>query len=96
MFQGHYFGELALLYDEPRNASVRATDEASLVSSRFLFFFYILEGPCFTKLPSTPERISSIDTLMALDLQNAEYKMNFFVGDLLAICVLAPIVNVVH
>jgi hypothetical protein len=24
MFEGHYFGELALIFDEPRNASVRA------------------------------------------------------------------------
>lgn len=29
MFEGHYFGELALIYGEPRNASVRATEEAS-------------------------------------------------------------------
>lgn len=29
MFEGHYFGELALIYGEPRNASVRATVEAS-------------------------------------------------------------------
>lgn len=28
MFEGHYFGELALIYGEPRNASVRATEEA--------------------------------------------------------------------
>lgn len=27
MFEGHYFGELALIYGEPRNASVRATEE---------------------------------------------------------------------
>ncbi|CAM9645159.1 unnamed protein product, partial [Ectocarpus sp. 13 AM-2016] len=27
MFEGHYFGELALIYGEPRNASVRATTE---------------------------------------------------------------------
>lgn len=33
MFEGHYFGELALIYGEPRNASVRATDEASPVFS---------------------------------------------------------------
>lgn len=30
MFEGHYFGELALIYGEPRSASVRATGEVSL------------------------------------------------------------------
>lgn len=30
MFEGHYFGEVALIYGEPRNASVRATGEASI------------------------------------------------------------------
>lgn len=33
MFDGHYFGELALIYGEPRNASVRATEEARIVLS---------------------------------------------------------------
>ncbi|CAM9700356.1 unnamed protein product, partial [Hapterophycus canaliculatus] len=33
MFEGHYFGELALIYGEPRNASVRATEEARIVES---------------------------------------------------------------
>eukprot|EP00903_Cladosiphon_okamuranus_P009035 g8638.t3 len=31
MFEGHYFGELALIYGEPRNASVRATEEVRCV-----------------------------------------------------------------
>ncbi|CAM9405735.1 unnamed protein product, partial [Phaeothamnion confervicola] len=29
MYEGHYFGELALIYDEPRNASVRAVGRVS-------------------------------------------------------------------
>ncbi|CAM9744856.1 unnamed protein product, partial [Discosporangium mesarthrocarpum] len=28
LYEGHFFGEMALIYDEPRNASVRATTEA--------------------------------------------------------------------
>ena len=35
MFEGHYFGELALIYGEPRNASVRATEEVG--NTRRLF-----------------------------------------------------------
>ena len=31
MFDGHYFGELALIYGEPRNASVRANGEVRMV-----------------------------------------------------------------
>ncbi|CAM9190597.1 unnamed protein product, partial [Laminaria digitata] len=31
MFDGHYFGELALIYGEPRNASVRASGEVRCV-----------------------------------------------------------------
>lgn len=33
MFEGHYFGELALIYGEPRNASVRATEEVSAATA---------------------------------------------------------------
>lgn len=33
MFEGHYFGEVALIYGEPRNASVRATGEVGTLYS---------------------------------------------------------------
>lgn len=31
MFDGHYFGELALIYKEPRNASIRANGEVRMI-----------------------------------------------------------------
>ncbi|CAM9728013.1 unnamed protein product, partial [Chrysoparadoxa australica] len=31
MYEGHYFGELALIYDEPRNASVRSLTSVSCI-----------------------------------------------------------------
>lgn len=37
MFDGHYFGELALIYKEPRNASIRANGEVRMVLC-FCFF----------------------------------------------------------
>lgn len=37
MFEGHYFGELALIYGEPRNASVRATGEVGMMRHAHLF-----------------------------------------------------------
>lgn len=42
MFEGHYFGELALIYGEPRNASVRATEEASGFTQSLVGFSPIL------------------------------------------------------
>lgn len=35
MFDGHYFGELALIYGEPRNASVRASGEVIIILCLF-------------------------------------------------------------
>lgn len=80
--QGDYFGELALINDQPRQASVICTEDNTTVISLDLDSFVRLLGPVDKILKRNSEEYTKIDKKVS-DNRRATLRQNFSVQDAL-------------